>query len=75
MTLQVMYSIHNQPSPNVNEHTTPKTVTILAIQAESFDVKCVNQSQEVILPTMQLSNDLAHALCYFMRSPTMVVVC
>ena len=39
MSLQVMYSSHHQPSFNINEHTTPKTVTIFAVQAKSFDVK------------------------------------
>ena len=39
MFLQVMYSSHNQSSSDINEHTTPKTVTIFAVEAKSFDIK------------------------------------
>ena len=39
MSSQVMYSSHNQPSSNINELTTAKTVTIFAVQVKSFDVK------------------------------------
>ena len=41
MSFQFMYSSRNQPSSNsnINEHTTPKTVTMFVVQAKSFDVK------------------------------------
>ena len=42
MFLHVMYSNHNQSSSDVNEHTTPKTVTIFAVysvEAKTFDIK------------------------------------
>ena len=39
MFLQVMYSSHNQSSSDINELTTPKTVTIFVVWAKAFDIK------------------------------------